>query len=152
MKNMQVPGGGNIERRVPLRNAIAEGADREASRYSVFCADRLTAHLQLAPGDKLLDVFTGTGALAFAASQAIGPDGRVTAIDTAESLLTRLEAKSSKFGVTNIDVHCMDAARLDFRRDYFQHTACSLGLYWLSDPRAAIREWMRVTRLAAALI
>ena len=40
----------------------------------------------------------------------------------------------------------MDAAHLDFRRDYFQHTACSLGLFWLSDPRAAMREWVRVTR------
>jgi len=43
-------------------------------------------------------------------------------------------------------VHSMDAAHLDFRRDYFQHTACSLGLFWLSDPSAAMREWARVTR------
>jgi SAM-dependent methyltransferase len=40
----------------------------------------------------------------------------------------------------------MDAAHLDFRRDYFQHTACSLGLFWLSHPRAALRESVRVTR------
>jgi len=112
---------------------MAEGADREALRFSAFCADRLLTHLCPVPGDKILDVTTGTGVLALAASQAVGPVGRVTAIDTAERLLARLESKISKFGITNIDVHSMDAAHLDFRRDYFQHTACSLGLHWLPD-------------------
>lgn len=143
---MQAPRDKNIGRQELLRNAMAEGADREALRFSVFCADRLVTHLHPAAGDKILDVFTGTGALALAASQAVGPAGRVIAIDTAESLLARLESKISKFGIANIDVHSMDAAHLDFRRDYFQHTACSLGLLWLSDPRAAMREWVRVTR------
>ncbi len=143
---MQAPSDDNIGRRELVRNAMAEGADREALRFSVFCADRLVAHLHPASGDKILDVSTGTGALALAASQAVGPAGRVIAIDTAESLLARLESKISKFGIANIDVHTMDAAHLDFRRDYFQHTACSLGLFWLSDPRAALREWVRVTR------
>jgi ubiquinone/menaquinone biosynthesis C-methylase UbiE len=146
MKNMQAPRDDKIGRRELLRNAMAEGADREALRFSVFCADRLVTHLRPASGDKILDVATGTGALALAASQAVGPAGRVIAIDTAESLLARLESKISKFGIANIDVHTMDAAHLDFRRDYFQHTTCSLGLFWLSDPCAALREWVRVTR------
>lgn len=143
---MQAPSDENVGRRELLRNAMAEGADRETLRFSAFCADRFMSHLQLEPGDKLLDVYTGTGALALAASQAVGPAGRVTAIDTAENLLARLDTKISKFGIANIDVHSMDAAHLDFRRDYFQHTACSLGLIWLSDPPAAMREWVRVTR------
>jgi len=143
---MQAPSDEHVGRRELLRNAIAEGADREALRFSAFCADRFLTHLQVAPGDKILDVYTGTGALALAAAQAVGPAGRVTAIDTAENLLARLGTKISKFGIANIDVHSMDAAHLDFRRDYFQHTACSLGLFWLSDPSAAMREWARVTR------
>jgi SAM-dependent methyltransferase len=143
---MQAPSDENAGRRELLRNAMAEGADREALRFSAFCADRFMTHLQLAPGDKILDVYTGTGALALAASQLVGPTGRVTAIDTAENMLARLEAKISKFGIANIDVHAMGGAHFDFRRDYFQHTACSLGLFWLSDPGAALREWVRVTR------
>jgi len=135
----------NDVRRDILRNAIAEGVDHEALRFSVFCADRLVARLHLAAGDKILDTVTGTGALALAASQAVGKSGRVTAIDTAEKLLVRLDDKIRKFGIANIDVHAMDAMRLDFRRDYFQHTACSLGLFWLANPRAAVREWVRVT-------
>jgi len=144
--NMNSPIDEKDVRRQLLRNSMAEGADREALRFSVFCADRLVMFLHPAAGDKILDVATGTGALALAASQAVGQSGRVTAIDTAETLLARLEDKIRKFGIANIDVHAMDATRLDFRRDYFQHTACSLGLFWLADPRAAMREWVRVTR------
>ena len=143
---MQAPSDENVGRLELLRNAMAEGADREALRFSAFCADRFMTHLQLVPGDKILDVYTGTGALALAASQLVGPTGRVTAIDTAENMLARLEAKISKFGIANIDVHAMAGDHLDFRRDYFQHTACSLGFFWLSDPGAAMREWVRVTR------
>jgi len=146
MKNPQARSDTTDVCRDVTRNAMAEGIDREASRFSAFCADRLVAHLHPTAGDKILDVLTGTGAVALAASQAVGPAGRVTAIDTAELLLARLEAKISQFGIANIDVHTMDAARLDFRRDYFQHTACSLGLFWISDPRVAVREWVRVTR------
>lgn len=141
MKSRQAP-----DDAADARNAMAEGADREALRFSAFCADRLVANLHPAVGDKILDVATGTGAVALAASQMVGPAGRVTAIDTAELLLARLEAKISQFGIANIDVHTMDAAHLDFRRDYFRHTTCSLGLFWLSDPRTAVREWVRVTR------
>jgi ubiquinone/menaquinone biosynthesis C-methylase UbiE len=146
MKSRQAPHDTNPLRLISLRNATAEGADREALRFTAFCADRLVVQTSYAPGDKVLDVLSGTGALALAAAQAVGPTGRVTAIDLAESLLARLEAKISKFGLANIDVHTMDASHLDFRRDYFQHTACSLGLVWLPDPGAAVREWARVTR------
>jgi ubiquinone/menaquinone biosynthesis C-methylase UbiE len=146
MKNQQTRGEATDARQDVTRNAMAEGVDREALRFAAFCADRLVAHLHPIAGDKILDVLTGTGAVALAASQAVGPAGRVTAIDTAEHLLARLETKISQFGIANIDVHMMDAARLDFRRDYFQHTACSLGLFWVSDPRVALREWVRVTR------
>jgi SAM-dependent methyltransferase len=146
MKNQQTRGEATDARRDVTRNAMAEGVDREALRFAAFCADRLVAHLHPIAGDKILDVLTGTGALALAAAQAVGPTGRVTAIDAAEHLLARLEVKISQFGIANIDVHTMDATHLDFRRDYFQHTACSLGLFWISDPRTALREWARVTR------
>jgi 2-polyprenyl-3-methyl-5-hydroxy-6-metoxy-1,4-benzoquinol methylase len=92
-RNMQIPTDENAVHREILRNAIAEGADQEALRFSVFCADRLATRLHPALGDKILDVATGTGALALAASQAVGKSGRVTAIDTADSLLARLDDK-----------------------------------------------------------
>lgn len=132
--------------------AIASGCDGEPLRYASFCADRMVLALAPRPGDKLLDVACGTGAVTLAAAQAVGPAGRVVAIDTAEPLLARLDAKLTKFGVVNVDVHVMDGARLDFRRDYFHRVVCSLAPFWLCDPAAALGEWWRVLRPGGELM
>jgi ubiquinone/menaquinone biosynthesis C-methylase UbiE len=135
---------------LPDRNAVfghlAARLDQEPLRYTAFCADRLVIQLHPAPGDKVLDVSAGTGSLTVAAAQAVRAGGRVTAIDTVESLLARLETKITKFGLTNVDVHQMDGAHLDFRRNYFHHVISSLGLFWLPNPVEALREWHRVLR------
>jgi len=127
-------------------DVLAAGQDREALRYTVFSADRLVFRLAPRPGEKILDAGTGTGTVALAAAQAVEPGGRVAAIDSSEKMLRRLEAKVAKFGIANIDVHTMDAAHLDFRRDYFHHVVSSLALFRFSDPAAALREWKRVTQ------
>ncbi len=129
-----------------LFNRVAEGYDREALRFFPFVADRLIARLKPAPGDKLLDVAAGTGAVALAAAPAVGAAGRVTAIDLSEAMLARLQAKLAKFGIGNIDLHVMDASALEFRRDYFHHVVCSFGLLFLPDLPAAVRQWVCVTR------
>jgi SAM-dependent methyltransferase len=127
-----------------LLDATADGTDREALRYQAFCADRLLTRIVPAAGSRLLDSCAGSGVLALGAAQAVGPEGRVTAIDLSERLLGRLEAKIDQFGIPNIDVHVMDGARLDFRREYFHYLLCSLGLQRFADPRAVLREWQRV--------
>jgi ubiquinone/menaquinone biosynthesis C-methylase UbiE len=132
--------------------AIAEGCDGEPLRYASFCADRMVLALAPRPGDKLLDVACGSGAVTLAAAQAVGPEGRVVAIDTAEPLLELLDAKLAKFGVANVDVHVMDGGRLDFRRDYFHHVVCSLAPFWLRDPHPALAEWRRVLRPGGELL
>jgi len=127
-------------------NIVAAGYDNPASRFFPFCADRLVVRLNPAPGCKILDVATGTGAVAMSAVQAVGHGGRVMAIDLAEGMLDRLQEKIDKFGIPNIDLHVMDAAALEFRRDYFDHVVCSFGIFFLPDMSAGLREWARVTK------
>lgn len=115
-------------------------------RYHAFCADRLLALMELSAGDRLLDLAAGSGILAMAASQAVGAGGRVTAIDSSEPMLAYLEAKLAQFGITNIDIHTMDATTLDFRRDYFHQVACSLGLDRFAAPHDVVSECRRVLR------
>jgi SAM-dependent methyltransferase len=61
-------------------------------------------------------------------------------------MLAHLEAKLAQFGIANIDIHVMDGAALEFRRDYFHQVACSLGLDRFPAPSPVISECRRVLR------
>lgn len=134
-------------RRIAARfDRLAPTYDQEALRFFPFCADRLIALLAPAAGGKVLDVAAGTGAVTLGAAQAVGPAGRVVAVDLSEGMLGRLEAKLRHFGLGHVDIHVMNAGALDFRSNYFHHTVCGFGLDFMPDMAGALAEWVRVTR------
>jgi len=126
--------------------SIAPAYDCPATRFFPFCADRLVSYVKPKPGSKVLDVATGTGAVAVPFAQAIGAGGRVTAVDFSAEMLDRAEANIRKMALDNVDLHEMDAERLDFRSNYFHSVVCSYGLFFLPDMARALREWVRVLR------
>ncbi|HEB81173.1 MAG TPA: methyltransferase domain-containing protein [Chromatiales bacterium] len=129
-----------------LFDRLARGYDHEVLRLFPFSADRMVAHVPIARGDKVLDVATGTGAAALTAAQLVGPEGRVTGIDLSDAMLARVQEKARALGLSNIDLHCMDAESLEFRRDYFDVILCGFGLFFVPDMAHAVREWCRVVR------
>lgn len=131
---------------VKLFDQVAERYDNPAMRFFPFCADRLIAHLRPRPGDKVLDVATGTGAVALAAAQAIGPHGRVQAIDLAEKMLQTAVIKLQRSGLTNIDFHLMDAESVEFKSRYFDCVTCSFGIFFLPDMQAGLSSWRQVLK------
>jgi ubiquinone/menaquinone biosynthesis C-methylase UbiE len=127
-------------------DSLAGTYDCPATRFFPFCADRLVSYLKPRPGSKVLDVATGTGAVAVPLAQAVGPSGRVTGIDISAGMLDKAEVNIRKMALENIDLHEMDAGHLAFRRDYFHAVVCSYGLFFLPDMAGALREWVRVLR------
>ncbi|WP_455234727.1 class I SAM-dependent methyltransferase [Thiogranum longum] len=129
-----------------LFDRLAPVYDSPATRFFPFCADRLVNYVKPRPGTKVLDAATGTGAVAVAFAQALGQEGRVMAIDISPGMLDKAEANIRKMAIDNIDLHEMDAERLDFRSGYFDSVVCSFGLFFLSDMVGALREWKRVLK------
>ena len=129
-----------------LFDQVASLYDNPAMRFFPFCGDRMISHLQPKPGFKVLDIATGTGAVALPAAQAIAPTGRVQAIDLAENMLDIAAANLKRAGIDNVDFHAMDATRLDFKSRYFDAITCSFGIFFLPDMLAALKEWVRVLK------
>ena len=125
---------------------VAGGYDNPSQRYFPFCADRLVMTLQPAPDAKILDVGTGTGAVATAAAQLLRAGGRVTAIDLAESMLAKAEVNARKMALDNIDFHLMDGEALEFKSDYFDAVVGSFCVFMFQNPASAMQQWRRVLR------
>jgi SAM-dependent methyltransferase len=136
---------GNLELTSSPTSILGE-QDHEVLRYQAFCADQLVDRLRLCPGEKVLDVASGAGAVATAAAQRVAPSGRVFAVDDSETALDRLEAKARHLGIGNIDLQPMGPQSLDFRSGYFDAVVCAYGIILADDMAAALGEWSRVLK------
>lgn len=124
----------------------ALGYDSPVLRYFPFCADRVVSWLRPHRGWKILDVATGTGAMAVPLAQAVGPGGRVMGIDLSAAMLARAEHNINKMALENVDLFEMDGESPEFRTDYFDVVTCAFGLFFMPDMLKALRQWRRVTK------
>jgi ubiquinone/menaquinone biosynthesis C-methylase UbiE len=82
--------------------AWAQAAD-DSREKSEKVSDILAA-LQTEPGKRIADVGAGEGFYSLRIARAVGPTGRVTAVDVSEKYLDKLRARLQQEGVTNVDV------------------------------------------------
>jgi SAM-dependent methyltransferase len=92
----------------------------------------------LGPGMRVLDIGTGTGAVARLAAELVGPSGHVTGIDRAPAALE--QARTGAAGLTNVDFREGDAAAGCFPGTQFDAVIGRLVLAYLPDPAAAVRQ------------
>src|SRR5262249_45719532 len=92
-------------------------------------------------GDKVLDVACGTGVLACAAADRVGPAGKVTGLDANPDMLGGARRKR---GI--IDWQDGRAEALPFADATFDAVASQFGIMFFNDRPGALREMMRVLR------
>ncbi|MBZ9656691.1 class I SAM-dependent methyltransferase [Phyllobacterium lublinensis] len=98
------------------------------------------------PGDAVLDVACGTGVLALAAAERVGPGGSIAALDATPEMLAVARRKSDR-----VDwCHGM-AEALPFANDSFDAVVSQFGMMFFSDRPAAMREMFRVLRSGGRL-
>jgi ubiquinone/menaquinone biosynthesis C-methylase UbiE len=64
----------------------------------------ILAALQAEPGKRIADVGAGEGFYTLRIARAVGPTGRVTAVDVSEKYLEKLQSRLKQDNVTNVDV------------------------------------------------
>jgi demethylmenaquinone methyltransferase / 2-methoxy-6-polyprenyl-1,4-benzoquinol methylase len=95
----------------------------------------------LSPGDRALDVATGTGDLAVELARRVGPEGEVVAVDFSEEMLARARDKAPE-----IRFEWGNALDLGFEDDSFDAATVGFGARNFADLERGIGEMVRVVR------
>jgi len=93
----------------------------------------------LAPGERALDVATGTGDLALALARAVGPQGEVLACDFSERMLERARRKAPA-----LRFEWADALALPYETASFDAATVGFGARNFADLRGGVAEMARV--------
>jgi ubiquinone/menaquinone biosynthesis C-methylase UbiE len=124
--------------------APADAYDRLMGRYSRPLAGAFLEAVGVEPGERVLDVGCGPGALTEALAARLGP-GRVAAVDPSEPFAAACAAR-----VPGADVRVAAADRLPYDEDAVDATLSQLVVNFLPDAGAGLREMTRVTRPGAS--
>jgi len=120
---------------------------RIARAYELGAAQFIT-RLGLEPGERVLDVATGTGNLAIPAART---GAVVTGVDIAPNLLTQAKARAaSESLVARFDVG--DAEALPYGDDEFDTAVSMFGAMFAARPERAASELLRVVRPGGRIV
>jgi ubiquinone/menaquinone biosynthesis C-methylase UbiE len=106
-------------------------------------ADDLIKRAKIKPGEKILDVATGTGIVARRVAEAVGPSGAVTALDINPGMLA-VAKKSPAPDKPAIEWVEGDAQKLPFPDRKFNAVFCQEAMQFFPDRKKAVREMYRV--------
>jgi SAM-dependent methyltransferase len=109
--------------------------------------DALVEALDPRPGQRVLDVATGSGAVAV---RAAARGATVTAVDVSADLLARARQAATEAGV-DVTFITADAQSLPFERGDFELVASAQGIVFAPDHDAVARELARVCAPAGRL-
>ena len=127
------------------------GWDKAAGFYETYWATQLVPAQSLrlnlaalAPGERVVDVACGSGLVTFRAAAAVGPSGCVVGVDLSAEMVAIARESASRQGLAHVTAERMDAEELQLADGAFDVALCALGLMYVPDPRAALREMRRV--------
>ena len=160
-----VPGSPDPERVKEMFDRIAQSYDRLNDLMTVGLHQRwrelgvMVARVK--PGDAALDVCCGTGDFAFALRRAVGPSGRVVAVDVSEEMLRVAQEKARrnqlyveflKADVLALPFPDGSSAGPDGQPRGFAACTVGFGIRNVPDVVGAFREMRRVCRPGARVV
>lgn len=121
----------------------------DAATFSLGSGDVIAA-ADLQPGERVLDLGSGTGHDALRAADLVGPAGRVDGIDFTPEMLDR--ARAAAAGRSNVTFHEADIRRLPFPDASFDVVLTNCVVNLVPDKRAVFAEARRVLHPGGRLV
>ena len=97
------------------------------------------------PGQRVLDVATGRGAVLFPAAERVGVAGDAIGVDLAEGMVKAANEEAERRGLSP-RVRAMDAEQLDFADASFDRVLCGFGVMFFPHLDRAMAEFQRVLK------
>ncbi|MBI3529608.1 MAG: methyltransferase domain-containing protein [Betaproteobacteria bacterium] len=132
---------------------VTDPYDRFVGRYSGRYVERIAFLAEFRPGDRVLDVGTGTGIMALHAADRVGESGRVTGIDLSEGMLAHARAKADLAKLSGrVEFRRMDAEQLEVDDVSFDTAVSLFALRHFPNPDAALAQMHRAVRAGGRLV
>jgi len=129
------------------RTWVARQAHTDITLASV--SEALLALAAPRPGERVLDVGCGCGASSLELARAVGPAGRVAALDISAPMLAEGRARAEAASIANVDWLQADAATAVL--DEFDLLVSNFGLMFFGDPVAAFAHLRRAASPGARM-
>ncbi len=140
---------------VSYRSFTGTGAENYQRYFVPAIATPVSADLlrtaALQPGERVLDVACGTGLIARLAAERVGPTGSVTAIDISPEMIDVAKTIPPPQGA-DIDWQVGDATSLPLPDETYDVVLCQMGVMFIEDRTAAVREMRRVLKPGRRLV
>lgn len=109
-------------------------------------------HLDLQPGETVLDLGSGPGLDAFLAAERVGPTGRVIGVDMTPAMLERARHNAAASGITNVEFRegRLEALPVDDASVDAVTSNCVINL--VPDKAAVFRETARALKTGGRLV
>jgi len=108
--------------------------------------------LDLAPGERVLEVGPGTGYYSLDVARQIAPGGRLDVLDLQQLMLDELMRRATGRGITNIEPTVGDAQDLPFPDATFNAAFLVATLGEIPDRNHTLRELLRVLKPGGRLV
>ena len=130
----------NVEQRRRWDEEEGEHWVAEAERFDRMLApygDQIIAGLSPEPGEQVLDVGCGNGALSLDVAARVGPNGGVLGLDLSGPMLSLARSRAAERGLGTVRFEQSDAQVHDFGDTRFDAVTSRFGVMFFEDPVAA---------------
>jgi SAM-dependent methyltransferase len=119
---------------------------REIDRRFAPVVEQVISRAALEPGEQVLDLGTGAGAIAIRAAGAVGSHGHVLGVDISSDMLALARQRTAELSLSNVSYREGRAEDIPAVADSVDALLASLSLMYAIDREAAAREIARVLR------
>jgi ubiquinone/menaquinone biosynthesis C-methylase UbiE len=127
----------------------ARGWGRRADEFQEFgmrVSVWMVEHLDLQPGQRVLDLAAGPGDTGFLAAELVRPGGTLISSDASRAMLGVARGRARDLGISNVEFMQLELEWIDLQTASVDAALCRWGLMLAGDPAAALQEIRRVLR------